>query len=241
MVLDEDPFEYHSEARRQKTMSRYPFTNQSPAAHSRGEMEELDLGDELHEVQSIPDYRRSIYPSTSAVAVNTPPPSRPFRPRHVPDPLRPRFRRLFSLHSRSDWLLLFFPAMATAIAGALAQPYMSLVVGEAFQVFASYPSDLSLVTPEIAETFAKGVKMTSLKLALAGTAAMLLNYIRGALWIRHGERMVARLRETVYVGVQAKGMEWFDLGMGLDPDEVDEDGEKADNIGAGGLMAKFTK
>jgi ATP-binding cassette subfamily B (MDR/TAP) protein 1 len=205
-------------------------------------MEELDFGEELHEVQSIPDHRRSIYPSSTAITTQVDShPVPPARPRHVPDPLRPRFRRLFSLHTRSDYLLLLAPAVITAIAGGLAQPYMSIVVGEAFQVFADYPLELSTVTVEDVAALSLGIKMTSLKLTLAGLATILLNYVRGALWIRHGESMIRRLRQKVFIGVQAKGMEWFDLGMGLDPDEVDEDGEKADNIGAGGLMAKFTK
>jgi ATP-binding cassette subfamily B (MDR/TAP) protein 1 len=70
---------------------------------------------------------------------------------------------------------------------------------------------------------------------------MLLNYLKGALWIRHGEGVVARLREAVFVGVQGKSMEWFDLGMGINPDEKDDEGRNLEAIGAGGLMAKFTK
>jgi hypothetical protein len=46
------------------------------------------------------------------------------------------------------------------------------------------------------------------------------------------------LRQTVYEGVQNKSMEWFDLGMGMKNDEADEESE---TVGAGGLMAKFTR
>jgi ATP-binding cassette subfamily B (MDR/TAP) protein 1 len=70
---------------------------------------------------------------------------------------------------------------------------------------------------------------------------MAINYVKGALWIRFGEGVVARLREAVFIGVQGKEMEWYDLGMGINPDDVDEDGNKIEAIGAGGLMAKFTK
>ena len=116
-----------------------------------------------------------------------------------------------------------------------------MVVGEAFAVFAAYPTDLALATPEHGMALTYGVIQTSIKLTVAGAVAIVLNYITGALWIRHGEGVVSRLREAVFDGVQEKDMEWFDLGMGLNGDEVDEEGNKIESIGAGGLMAKFTK
>lgn len=232
-------------------MPGYQFADLAPDPRDRGEVEEMAYGEDLHEIRPIPDDRRSIYPASITMApsnllehrdmqragspVGTP------RPRPLPDPIRPRFRRLFALHQGKDFFLHLLPATITAVAAALAQPYMSMVVGEAFQIFATYPLDLSQATPAGNTALSQGVKSTSLKLTIAGLVAVLLNWVKGALWVRHGETVVAKLREKVYVGVHAKGMEWFDLGMGLDPDEVDKDGEKSDNIGAGGLMAKFTK
>jgi ATP-binding cassette subfamily B (MDR/TAP) protein 1 len=118
---------------------------------------------------------------------------------------------------------------------------MSIIIGEAFNVFSKYPLNLSQATPEDAAALSKGVILSSIKLTVAGIVAILLNYLKSALWIRHGEGVVSRLREAVYIGVQGKEMEWFDMGMGINPDEKDEEGRNTEAIGAGGLMAKFTK
>ncbi len=44
--------------------------------------------------------------------------------------------------------------------------------------------------------------------------------------------------EAVYEAVQNKGMDWFDTGMGMREDTGDKESE---SVGAGGLMAKFTR
>jgi ATP-binding cassette subfamily B (MDR/TAP) protein 1 len=138
-------------------------------------------------------------------------------------------------------LIDLLPGIILAIAGALVQPYMSIIIGDAFAVFSNYPLQVSQASPEQNAALAAGVKLSSIKLTVAGLVAMFLNYVKGALWIRHGEGVVSRLREAVFIGVQGKEMEWFDLGMGINPDEKDEEGKNAEAIGAGGLMAKFTK
>lgn len=243
IVPEEDPFEYHS-----PPLYNYPFTP------SRGdEMEELRFGEELHEVRPVSEYRRSLYNPQTPIPISTlqdhpdlmtPPVDDPIptqRPRRLPDPVRPRFRGLFSLSTKRDNLVNLLPAILFAIAGSLIQPYMSMIIGEAFAVFSAYPADINLANNEMDFMLSVGVKQTSLKLTIAGIVAMLLNYIKGAMWIRHGERVVSRLRQTVFDGVQMKSMEWFDLGMGINGDEEDEDGNKIEAVGAGGLMAKFTK
>lgn len=223
-------------------------------------MEELTFGEELHVNQARPvsEYRRSLYSSQTPIPISTlqdhpdlmaTPTDDPVRdkgettdrPRRLPDPVRPRFRGLFSLSTKRDNLVNLLPGIIFAIAGSLIQPYMSLIIGEAFDVFSAYPADIDLATTEMDIKLSMGVKQTSLKLAIAGLVAMLINYVKGALWIRHGERVVSRLRQTVFDGVQAKNMEWFDLGMGTNGDEEDEEGNKIEAVGAGGLMAKFTK
>lgn len=216
-------------------------------------MEELTFGGELHEVRPVSEYRRSMYSPQPPIPISTlqdhpdlmtppiEPPVSTERPRRHPDPVKPKFRGLFSLSTKQDNLINLLPAIIFAIGGSLIQPYMSLIVGEAFAVFSAYPAEIAGATDDMDHMLSAGVKKTSLKLAIAGLVAMLVNYIKGALWIRHGERVVSRLRETVFDGVQAKNMEWFDLGMGINGDEEDEDGNKIEAVGAGGLMAKFTK
>ena len=118
---------------------------------------------------------------------------------------------------------------------ALVQPYMSLVVGEAFNAFVQYPLD-NLATEVQRQSLKNGIQETTEKLAITGAAAVVLNYAKGALWARHGEHLTTRLRHAVYISVQGKSMEWFDLGMGMKSEAKD-----SESIGAGGLMAKFTR
>lgn len=247
-AIDEDPFEYHSPSgNKLKTMSRYQFSGTSP------KVSQEEFGGELHEVRPVSEARRSLYSphpiplSTmqdhpdlfpSIMVDPTPPTARPSK---ITEPIKPRFRDLLILSQKIDIIFDLLPAIILAIAGSIVQPYMSVIIGEAFAVFSDYPTDLSQVTAEQNAALSAGVIRTSVKLTIAGLVAMLLNYVKGALWIRHGEGVVARLREAVFVGVQGKNMEWFDLGMGINPDEKDEEGRNLEAIGAGGLMAKFTK
>jgi ATP-binding cassette subfamily B (MDR/TAP) protein 1 len=248
-AIDEDPFEYHSPSgNKLKTMSEYQFSGTSPRFHQE------EFGGELHEVRPVSEARRSLYSPQPPIPISTmhdhpdlfpslmidptPPTARPPR---ITEPIKPRFRDLLVLSQKSDIIFNLLPAVLLAIAGSLVQPYMSVIIGEAFAVFSDYPTQLGQATAEQNAKLSAGVIKSSIKLTIAGLVAMLLNYLKGALWIRHGEGVVARLREAVFVGVQRKSMEWFDLGMGINPDEKDEEGRNLEAIGAGGLMAKFTK
>ena len=248
-VMDEDPFEYHSPSgNKLKTMSKYQFSGTSPRMHQE------EFGGELHEVRPVSEARRSLYSPQPPIPISTihdhpdlfptsiaePTPPHP-RPRKTTEPIKPRFRDLLVLSQKRDIIFDLLPAVILAIAGSLVQPYMSVIIGEAFAVFSNYPTELSQATADQNSALSAGVIKSSIKLTIAGVVAMLLNYTKGALWIRHGEGVVARLREAVFVGVQGKQMEWFDLGMGINPDEKDAEGKNLEAIGAGGLMAKFTK
>lgn len=248
-AIDEDPFEYHSPSgNKLKTMSKYQFSGTSPNIHQE------EFGGELHEVRPVSEARRSLYSPQPPIPISTihdhpdlfpsvmvdPTPPTP-RPRRTTEPIKPKFRDLLCLSQKRDIIFDLLPAVILAIAGSLIQPYMSVIIGEAFAVFSDYPTELSSATAEQNAALSAGVIRSSIKLTIAGLVAMSLNYTKGALWIRHGEGVVARLREAVFVGVQGKQMEWFDLGMGINPDEKDDEGRNLEAIGAGGLMAKFTK
>ena len=118
---------------------------------------------------------------------------------------------------------------------SLVQPYMSLVVGDAFNAFVQYPLD-NIATDVQRQALKSSIQSTTEKLAITGAAAVVLNYAKGALWARHGENLTNRLRQAVYTSVRSKPMEWFDLGMGMKTEAKD-----SESIGAGGLMAKFTR
>lgn len=249
-VDEEDPFEYNtsgSESGKQKTMSGYQFTNMSPT-HREWDKKDMSFGPGLMEVRPISEARRSLYPGQYNIPSSTlehhpdllrspatiPSPTT----RHILDPIKPTFRGLFSLTTPRDYVIYLLPAFLCSVGGALIQPYMSQIIGDVFDVLTQYPLDNAQATPADRQALVDGVRLNTTKLVVAGAVAAALNYAKGVLWQIHGEAVVDRLRRTVYCGVQNKGMEWYDLGMGMKEETEEEEGE---SIGAGGLMAKFTR
>lgn len=242
---EEDPFEYTADtgARRQKTMPGYTFSHASPTSSLDYKSPGLEAG--FMEVRPISEARRSLYPSQYAIPPSTlndhPDLLLPFddppKLSNLVEPIPPTFKGLFYFSQTRDWVLCFLPAFICSCTAALVQPYMSKVIGEVFDVFVGFPTDAALATPEDRARLSSGVAQNTIKLCVAGAAALALNYAKGAFWQRHGEAVVDRLRKAVYAGVQNKSMAWYDLGMGM----REEDQEEGESIGAGGLMAKFTR
>jgi ATP-binding cassette subfamily B (MDR/TAP) protein 1 len=240
---EEDPFEYRfsGESGKQKTMTGYRFAGMSPTSPEFEETLGPAIEDLRRDLRPVSDYRRSIYP-TQPIPASTleqhpdllPLPLQPEHP--MATPIRPTFRGLFALSTRRDIVLDLLPAVLLAGAASVVQPFMSLVIGDLFQDFEDYPLITTAATSTQRDTLTSLTTTSCIKLLVAGGYAVLINYLKGVMWARHGETIVSRLREAVFVGVQNKPMEWFDLGMGL----KDED-ETSESIGAGGLMAKFTK
>ena len=245
---DGDPFAYHAGivSQRQKTMPGYRFASMSPPGLGyKGEI--LTFEAQLEAPRTVSQARRSLYPLSIPIPTRTieqhpdlqlSPELPSLRSSAQSTPVKPTFRGLFSLSLPQDYLFRLLPAVILSIACSLIQPYMSLVIGEAFTAFTNYPSNTHTATAADQATLISGVRSTTIKLALAGGLAVVLNYLKGALWIRHGEALVGRLRKRIYEGVQSKGMDWFDMGMGM---KQDDEAEEAESIGAGGLMAKFTR
>nr|XP_018264066.1 ATP-binding cassette, subfamily B (MDR/TAP), member 1 [Kwoniella dejecticola CBS 10117]OBR86224.1 ATP-binding cassette, subfamily B (MDR/TAP), member 1 [Kwoniella dejecticola CBS 10117] len=235
-------------------------------------LDQIALGYDSNQdhTRPISEYRRSLYPTTIPLSTyeNHPDLEYPAEPgmamgigmdspnkivsvlasssssgrRRTIVPVRPTFRRLFALSSAREYILLLIPALVFSILSALVAPYMSMVIGDAFAIFATYPLVTGTATQADKDALRAGVRDTSLKLTIAGILAVLFNYLRGILWVWYGETVASRLRNIVYVGVSTKSMEWFDLGMGMkDPLEDGEGSEKKEAIGAGGLMSKFTR
>ncbi|OCF35279.1 ATP-binding cassette, subfamily B (MDR/TAP), member 1 [Kwoniella heveanensis BCC8398] len=255
-LSDEDPFEYSDVAiagGKQKTMPGYKFSSLSPRGWDE-KGDPLTFGPMLEDVRPVSQARRSLYPAVSPIPASTfddhpdllsqPPKSlsSPVTSRRPPliDPVRPRFRALYTLSTWRDYLRLLLPGCVLAILAALIAPYMSMVIGDAFAIFAAYPFATHVASDEARRELKRGVADTSLKLTVAGLLAVLFNYTKGLLWIWYGETVAERLRTKVYTGVQGKGMEWFDTGMGLNA-EVGSEEEKREAIGAGGLMSKFNR
>jgi ATP-binding cassette subfamily B (MDR/TAP) protein 1 len=143
----------------------------------------------------------------------------------------PSIRLLFSLLPRRHALLLLTPAIITSvIAGGIA-PFMTLVVGQVFDTFAQFP--LTSPTPADKAALLSGVGRAALMLVGLAVGSFALGSTTSALWIWVGETNVLAVRKRVYEEVTGKEMAWFDLKMGA--------GESEEGVGAGGLMAKFSR
>ncbi|KJA23691.1 hypothetical protein HYPSUDRAFT_201126 [Hypholoma sublateritium FD-334 SS-4] len=141
----------------------------------------------------------------------------------------PSLRLLFSqLPPRYIPLLLLPAVLSSLVAGGIA-PFMTLVVGQAFTAFASFP--LSSPSQSDKAALLKGVGQAALKLVGLAAGSMALGSVNSALWIWVGEINVAAVRRYVYREVGAKEMVWFDAVLG---------GE-GEGVGAGGMMAKFSR
>ncbi|KAF8153733.1 ABC transporter type 1, transmembrane domain-containing protein [Pholiota molesta] len=78
-----------------------------------------------------------------------------------------------------------------------------------------------------------GVGRAALMLVGLAVGSFALGSTTSALWIWVGETNVLAVRKRVYEEVTGKEMAWFDLKMGA--------GESEEGVGAGGLMAKFSR
>jgi ATP-binding cassette subfamily B (MDR/TAP) protein 1 len=231
----------------QRAMPGYLFAGMG---QDRGDdKEELAFGGELDEPTHISAKRRSLYPTQSVIIPSStlqdhPDLYRPIiasappkPPRSGPPPIRARFRLLFSLSDRRDICLILLPAIVLSIAASVTPPYMSSVIGDAFEIFALYPLETGLATQAQRDALSSGIREKSTLLAAAGLYAVAINYAKTVMWQWHGEMIAGKLRQKVFEGVQIKQMAWFDMGMGMREDDLTE----GESIGAGGLMAKFTK
>ncbi|KAF5373490.1 hypothetical protein D9615_009430 [Tricholomella constricta] len=150
-------------------------------------------------------------------------------------PLQPSIRLLFSLLPRRHRLLLLLPAaISSVIAGGIA-PFMTFVVGQAFAAFARYP--LSDPSSQDKDRLLRDVGLAAIQLVALAVGALALSSVTSCLWIWTGERNVLALRRRVYEAVTGKEMVWFDAKMGAESDPTEDHGP----LGAGGLMAKFTR
>ncbi|KAF9483294.1 P-loop containing nucleoside triphosphate hydrolase protein [Pholiota conissans] len=182
------------------------------------------------------DSRESVASTQKPTPSSPIPESQPQQESQQSDGPSPSIRLLFSLLSRRHVLLLLLPAAITSlIAGGIA-PFMTLVVGQAFDVFAKFP--LTSPTPADKSALLEGVGRTALMLVGLAVGSFVLGSTTSALWIWVGEINVLAVRKRVYEDVTGKEMAWFDLKMGAG---AGSEGESEEGVGAGGLMAKFSR
>ncbi|KAJ6483529.1 P-loop containing nucleoside triphosphate hydrolase protein [Mycena vitilis] len=154
----------------------------------------------------------------------------PPAPRNTP---RASIRLLFSQISARHCLLLLTPAiLSSLVAGAIA-PFMTLVIGQAFDAFARFP--LTPNPPRSAkDALLHAMAVSAFELIGLAVGSVALSSLMSSLWIWTGEHNVMALRKRVYAAVTQKDMVWFDTKMGAE-------GTIQTSQGAGGLMAKFTR
>ncbi|KAJ9120743.1 hypothetical protein QFC22_002674 [Naganishia vaughanmartiniae] len=160
-------------------------------------------------------------------------------------PPRPSLRLLFSLCTARDFFLHMVPCIIFSLGAGAIPPIMTTLIGDVFGAFSTFPPNVISATPEQRSTLTRDVGKSCLTLFGIGVAGWAANTLMLIYWSRLGEVIANRLRAEVYRSVMGRGMEWFDLGMGFKSDtlgtsDTKEDGEEA-GVGAGGLMAKFTR
>lgn len=151
----------------------------------------------------------------------------------------PSVRLLFSLVSRRHCFLLLLPAfISSVVAGGIA-PFMTFVIGQSFDAFASFP--LTPNPPQSAKTaLLHRMGLAALELVGLAIGSLLLSSVTSCLWIWTGEHNAMSLRKKVYAAVTQKDMVWFDTKMGAEGNVTSAEDEQGP-MGAGGLMAKFTR
>lgn len=145
-------------------------------------------------------------------------------------PPKPSIKLLFSFLTRHDFLFLVLPAVSTSVLSGAVAPFMTLVVGQVFDAFSQFP--ISGATEDDKHRLLHKTRMGALELLGLAFGAFLMSSITSSLWIWTGERNLVAVRKRVYHAVTRKDLVWFDLETGKGSE---------DDLGAGGLMAKFTR
>ena len=145
-------------------------------------------------------------------------------------PPKASIKLLFSFLIRHDLLFLVLPAVATSVLSGAVAPFMTLVVGKVFDAFSDFP--ISGATQDDKHRLLHNTRNGALELLGLAFGAFLMSSITSSLWIWTGERNLVAVRKRVYHSVTRKDLVWFDLETGKDSE---------DDLGAGGLMAKFTR
>lgn len=175
---------------------------------------------------------------------STPTPPSAERKKHL---VKPTVSLLFSLTPRSSQLTILVPAMILSIVCGLLPPYMTELLGQAFQAFTTYALETASATLTPSELSAARAKLlssaqdSSIRFSVLGGLTLVCASTCVSLWVINGERTITALRLEVFKGVGGRSMEWFDLGMGAENNEGEEEGEGGAGQGAGGLMGRFTK
>lgn len=183
--------------------------------------------------------------SISTTSDSSPPP-----PNEPPKKARfqPTFSLLFSLSPPLSNLSIVGPAVFFSVVAGAIPPYMTELIGSAFQGFSDYtittysptltPAQLATAKLVLLES----VKMSAIKFSALGFGTFIISGLSFAFWTINGERTAKALRLEVFNGIGGRSMAWYDLGMGMNEENEEEmAAEGSSGQGAGGLMGRFAK
>jgi ATP-binding cassette subfamily B (MDR/TAP) protein 1 len=137
--------------------------------------------------------------------------------------------------------------MLFSILSGLIPPYMTELIGKTFQAFINY-SLIAATSPSSDElsiakaALLQSTKISSLKFLGLGIGILITSTVSLGLWALNGENVAKALRREVFMGISSRGLAWFDLGMGSETTEGEEEGDESEGgQGAGGLMGRFAR
>ncbi|KAF9045011.1 P-loop containing nucleoside triphosphate hydrolase protein [Panaeolus papilionaceus] len=158
--------------------------------------------------------------------------------------LQPSLKLLFSLLSRRHVCVLLIPAIFSSLVSGGIAPFMTFVIGQAFDAFATYPNSPASPdfppTKEAKDALLRGVGLAALQLLGLAVGSIALGSVTSSLWIWTGEVNVRALRRMVFRSMMNKEMSWFDSNMGTSSNEAADENSNGP-VGAAGHMAKFQR
>ncbi|KAJ7902856.1 hypothetical protein B0H14DRAFT_3708328 [Mycena olivaceomarginata] len=141
---------------------------------------------------------------------------------------------LFSLLSRQQRLFHLAPAILSSVFTGGIAPFMTIVIGHAFDAFSNFSTPLAPSEGDPKELLVHRVGIAALQLVGLALGSFSLSSLTSYLWILTGEHNVLELRKRVYVSIAAKDMMWFDTRASDEQPSLDDE---QGPLGAGGLMA----
>ncbi|KAJ7302356.1 P-loop containing nucleoside triphosphate hydrolase protein [Mycena albidolilacea] len=145
---------------------------------------------------------------------------------------------LFSLLSRQQRLFHLAPAILSSVFTGGIAPFMTIVIGHAFDAFSQFSTPLAPSEGDPKELLVHRVGIAALQLVGLALGSFSLSSLTSYLWILTGEHNVLELRKRVYASIAAKDMMWFDTRASDEQPSLDDE---QGPLGAGGLMAQFMR
>ncbi|KAJ7902851.1 hypothetical protein B0H14DRAFT_3708321 [Mycena olivaceomarginata] len=145
---------------------------------------------------------------------------------------------LFSLLSRQQQLFHLAPAILSSVFTGGIAPFMTIVIGHAFDAFSKFSTPLAPSEGDPKELLVHRVGIVALQLVGLALGSFSLSSLTSYLWILTGEHNVLELRKRVYASIAAEDMMWFDTRASDEQPSLDDE---QGPLGAGGLLAQFMR